>query len=531
MAIAFSGAVSANVSILQQINQDFQVTQKRVATGKKVFGAADDAARYRLSETQLGRAKQIGSVNNNISLGLKTLESTDNTLKTIINLAERAQQLVRSAQSEGADNVRAATSTTALTSASVVSAALVNGSRFSITSDGGGTFTYTFGANAATTTFGEVVDALNAANIGVVAEFVQNTSGSTNLRFRSINGRDFTFNNTTDENAITALGAITSPTGGALSVANQFTTGATAPAVGETGFTISYGGTVQTAVNVTNATAVAANSLLVFRDGTGGTRTLSYTAASTVGQVISDINGLNSGIRAELVNTGAGTTALRLRNVNGGNAEIIAGAGAFVGAAGLARFGATANIAQTGTAASLSSNNAQRLTYGQQYDSVIANINQLIANNPSTSGRNLLTGNNLSFVLDEFSGNALTVTGVNYTGVGSTNTSLGLTAAVGGTTFTSDANIQAAATAIGNAITSLRAQQGTFATFASYVQSRFDINKSYAADLTTNGNDLVAADVAEESANLAALQTQQQFAVQAFSIGSQQQQALLRLLG
>ena len=42
---------------------------------------------------------------------------------------------------------------------------------------------------------------------------------------------------------------------------------------------------------------------------------------------------------------------------------------------------------------------------------------------------------------------------------------------------------------------------------------------------------LVAADVAEESAKLTALQTQQQFAVQAFSAGTQNAQGLLRLLG
>ena len=41
----------------------------------------------------------------------------------------------------------------------------------------------------------------------------------------------------------------------------------------------------------------------------------------------------------------------------------------------------------------------------------------------------------------------------------------------------------------------------------------------------------LAADVAEESAKLTALQTQQQFAVQAFSAGSQNAQSLLRLLG
>jgi flagellin len=63
------------------------------------------------------------------------------------------------------------------------------------------------------------------------------------------------------------------------------------------------------------------------------------------------------------------------------------------------------------------------------------------------------------------------------------------------------------------------------------VKARYDINQTFSSDLKSLGDDLVAADVAEESAKLTALQTQQQFAVQAFSAGSQNAQGLLRLLG
>ena len=77
----------------------------------------------------------------------------------------------------------------------------------------------------------------------------------------------------------------------------------------------------------------------------------------------------------------------------------------------------------------------------------------------------------------------------------------------------------------------LRNYQAQFATFNSYMKERYDLNKSFATDLKTMGDELVAADAAEESANMVALQTRQQFAVQAFSMGSQTEQGLLRLLG
>lgn len=531
MSIAFSGAVSANLGMISQINDASAVAQKRVSTGKKIFSAADDAARFRMSETMLIRSRQIGSVNNNISLGLKTLQSVDHALKSVISLATSAQDLARRALSEGADAFRGTTSTTLINASTIVSPALVNGSRFSITSDGGGTFSYTFNASAATTTWGTVINALNASGAGVVGEFVPGAIfGQSLLRFRSTNGEDFTFNAETDQNAILALGGITSPNGIALNAANQFATGAAAPSATETGFTIAYGGAPNTSMPVTGGTAIAAGSLLIFKDGNGEVRSLNYPAATTVSQFMSDINGMNIGLRAYLMNTG-GAVYMRLRNTNSGHIEILNGTGSFAGPAGAVRFSGLPTGAVFRSGISLSTNSALRLTYGLQYDAVITQMNNIIVNVPVTTGRNLIAGNNMSVTMDEFSGAAITIAGANLTGSASTNTKLGLTAGLGGTSWGSDGAIQNSIAAMNGAISALQGHQAIFSTFTHYMKSRFDMNAMIARDLDVEGNDLAAADVAEESAKLTALQTQQQFAVQAFSMGAQTQQSLLRLLG
>ena len=536
MNVAFSGAVSANLDILQKTNEAFQVSQKRVSTGKKIFGAADDSARYRMSETMLGRSRQVSDVNDNIGLALKTLSSIDNALKNIVSLVESAQDIARKAQAEGADGVRGVTSTANLTATTFVGATGAAGDRFSITSDSGETFTYTFattGTASSGATWGDIASALNSANIGVQMEFVPSaTAGQTNIRFKSTNGKDFTFNATSDDGVMGVLTGLSNPSGQTYTPANLFTTGTTAPTATETGFTIGFGGRVLgTKTGVTTGTAVAAGSTLVFTDGNGQSRTITYTAASTLNQVMIDINGLNAGVKAELVNQ-AGTNVLRLRNTNGGNMSISAGTGAFEGTAGTIGLVPTAGGSASGYAAPLSSNNALRLTFGAQYDSLINNINQIIANVPVTQGRNLLTGSNMSVVMDEFNGNALTITGVNITGAtNSSNPALGFTTALGGNTWVSDTAIQNSAAASNAALIRLRDYQSTFATFNSYMSKRFEINNDTITNLNTLGNELVAADVAEESAKLTALQTQQQFAVQAFSMGSQTQQGLLRLLG
>jgi flagellin len=526
MSVAFNSSTAMNVSILQSTNSLFQTSQKRVSTGKWVFGAADDATRYKMSETMLGRARQLDALNNNVSLGLKTLEATDKTLKQMIGLVESAQELARKAQAEGAGGIRGIASGANISAATAVAGYAV-GAVFSMTSDGGQNFTYTFTKTG--TTWGEVADALNSANIGVMAEFIPGTAAnSTNIRFVSTTGEDFRFDGASTQTVMDDLANATmvSPTSGesltaAANANNMFANAGAAAAVTETGFTVSFGGSIAgVKTGITAATAIAANSLLVFEDANGQTRTLNYTGATTVATLIADVNNMNAGVRAELFNPGGGAVnQLRLRNTDGGNITISAATGAFA-AAGTIGF-----TPGTAYAAPLSTNNALRLQYGRQYDAIRTNIDLLAANNPVQTGRNLLMGENLAVVMDEFGGNALTVSGVKITAAGT------LTMAGAGTTWTNDTAIQTSATQANSALTNLRNFQAQFATFNSYMQDRYDLNKSYQTDLKTTGDDLVAADVAEESAKLTALQTQQQFAVQAFSMGTQNAQSLLRLLG
>jgi flagellin-like hook-associated protein FlgL len=523
MTILMNDATNANISILQRTNELFQLSQKRVATGLAVFGAADDTTRYKMSETMLGRSRQLSDINNNVSLALGTLEATDKTLKSMIGLVETAQNLIRRAQSEGGAGLRSVTPTADISSSTVVTGVSV-GSRFSVTSDGGQNFTYTF--NTTTVTWGQVVDSLNAANIGVMAEFVPSTvAGQTNLRFVSINEEDFTFDGITDQNVMDDLVGFASPSGQTFNAANLFANGVAAPAAGETGFAITYGGRITGNVGggVTGATAIAAGSTIVFEDGSGGVRSITYAAASTVAQFITDVTALGANIKAELVNqTGGagGPLQLRMRNMNGGDMKILSGTGGFAAAGALGFPGVS-----VGYASPLSSNNALRLAYGRQYDAIIVNLDLLIQNNPVQNGRNLLEGQNMNVVMDEFAGNPLTISGIAINAAGT------LTMAQAGSSWTTDQNIQSSATQANQALINLRNFQAQFATFNSYIKARYDLNKAYQGDLKTQGDDLVAADASEESARLVALQTRQQFAVQALTIGNQNEQSLLRLLG
>ena len=532
MPVVFNAATAANVSILRSTNEMFQTTQKRVATGKNVFSAADDAARFRMSESLLGRSRQLDSLNNNISLTIQTLKNTDDTLQSMIRDVEKAQELARKAQAEGAASQRSITSNANINTSSNIGNIAV-GDIFSITSDNGRNFTYT--VTSTNTTWQQVGDALNAANIGVQVEYLPTgAANSFNLKFASTNGLDFTFDGKTSQTFMSPLAnnSWTASTGGQTTMsattnaqnlfANAATSGvATAPTANETGWIVSFGGRTMGTKDVTSSTAVAANSVLVFTDDEGQVRTLNYTAATTVDQVIADIKALNCGVSATLTNQATAATGTRfdLRSTRGKPLSINLALGDFASTGAL---GLSTGIFQD---APLSTNNALRLDYGRQYNSLLSNVLTKAQNNPVQIGRNLLAGQGVGVILEEFANaTSLTLWGANV------NQAF-LTTTQAGTTWTGDANIQTSAGQINVALSNLRDLQSKHATFASYIKDRYDSNRNYAESMKSSGDDLVSADVAEESARLTALQTQQQFAVQAFSAGSQNAQSLLRLLG
>jgi flagellin len=79
------------------------------------------------------------------------------------------------------------------------------------------------------------------------------------------------------------------------------------------------------------------------------------------------------------------------------------------------------------------------------------------------------------------------------------------------------------------ALSRLEAASSQFSVSLSVLQIRVDYSKFQQRNLAQTSDSLVLADVNEEGANLAALQTRQQLAVQALSIANQADQSILRL--
>ena len=173
-----------------------------------------------------------------------------------------------------------------------------------------------------------------------------------------------------------------------------------------------------------------------------------------------------------------------------------------------------------------SSDVAVRANLAAQYATIRTQIDQL-AGDAGFNGRNLVndsTANTLVVNFNENNTSSLTITGVDIT-----TGAAGLNIAAAASAWASDANIQAAQTDLAAATTTLRSNASTFGSNLAVVQNRVDFTKNLINVLKGGSDILTLADINEEGANLLALQTRQQLGVQALTLASQSDQAVLRL--
>lgn len=140
MSIVLSGAVRSSLFSLQQTNDLLASTQNRLATGKKVNSANDNATVFFAASALSNRAADLSNVFDGIVAASKVLSSTNDSLSSLSNLVTSAQSTAR--------NALASTATTARTTGSV--SGLTGTSSFAVTATK--TFTVTDGTTTATIT-------------------------------------------------------------------------------------------------------------------------------------------------------------------------------------------------------------------------------------------------------------------------------------------------------------------------------------------------------------------------------------------
>ena len=158
--------------------------------------------------------------------------------------------------------------------------------------------------------------------------------------------------------------------------------------------------------------------------------------------------------------------------------------------------------------------------YAEQFDKINTEIASLIED-ASYQGINLLADGELKVTFNESRDNFFTIEGKDV------KTEMGIAAATG--TWTSATEVDASLTKIAEAKDFLRSYANELGNNYAIIQTRQDFTEAMIDVLETGSDNLVLADMNEESANYLALQTRQQLAINSLSLASQSAQSVLSL--
>jgi flagellin len=468
--ITLSKGIRSNLLQLQNTASLTELTQGRLATGKRVNSALDNPTNFFTSSTLNARANDLSSLLDSLSNGVKTLEQADNALTSITKNVEQMQSVLRQARQD--KSYKNASYTLAGTA-------------------GTETVTFTGGQVSGTVS----VDINKAQLNGAPAAFAAITAGGTlSITSTALNGGSaVNVALTTSDTAQTAVDKINSALSAASGGAN-----------GYQALVNSLGG-----ISIASTTQTTGFTLALGGGLTGGGLTAGASSVQTFVRTTDQA-------AAFLNNTATLSNAIRATNDNGKlRIENLSTADLTVGG--------------TAGASGVIGGNDVRKNLVTQFNDLRQKLDQL-ADDASFNGINLLRGDKLKLSFNENNTSTIEIQAKDTSGkvraINSANLSIDAST---NAEFQNDDTLDAKLGKLQDALNTLRSQASAFGTNLSVVQNRTEFTKATINTLKTGADALVLADQNEEAANLLALQTRQQLASTALSLANQADQGVLRL--
>ena len=454
----------SNLLSLQSTQSLMDMTQERLATGKKVNSAIDNPSSYYTAQSLNNRADDLSALLDSMGQGVQTIKAANEAIETITSFAEQAKAIANSARDVAS-----------------------NYDKYAITSK----------------------------------EVTQEVTGDIYVDSRTdMSTFDITFTDTSDASKSFVV-YIGDAEGQEISLSAGATTGALA---------------AQEAV-----TALQGLGLNATLDGS------KVTVSSTDGSDISWVNGTKANGTNGINTATSAAKKVTLDAAKGANSATIAaalndtanGAGNMIVAQADGKavsvyskdsskefriFGGAADALEiTGSkkAGNAKETTAERIDYADQFNEILAQIDSL-AKDASYKGINLLQENDLTVIFNEDRTSKIEVKGVDASSQG-----LGISAAQNN--WQKDSDIDKSISQIEDAVSKLRTMASDFGNNYSIVQTREDFTDNLINVLTEGADNLTLADMNEESANMLALQTRQQLAINSLSLASQAAQSVLQL--
>jgi flagellin-like hook-associated protein FlgL len=289
-------------------------------------------------------------------------------------------------------------------------------------------------------------------------------------------------------------------------------------------FTIALaGGVTVAATPVIAAPVTGTTTVQNILDGINNNVTLNPTTASPRVRAY-----LNDAGNIVVESTRSDVNVTLAQSANGGGANTLSGTFTVTGDPNATQ--TTTGLAGAQSIATLATTNTSRAAAAAVFKTTMDQIGQL-ARDAGFNGINLLNGDSLRIAFNDSDTTSLTTRGVTanagFFGFATDNPATFTGDSV--YNFQSDREMKLAFDKLTTAVTRVRDQQAQISSNLTIVKARSDFTGSLVKSFDQGADDLVGADINQEGANLTALQTRQALAVQALSLASQSDQAILRL--
>ena len=478
--IVLSAGIRGNLLSLQSTSQLQERTQTRLSTGKKVNSALDNAVNFFTAAALTTRSTELSSLLDAMTNGVNTLKAADNGLTSITTTIQSMQATVTQARQDASWQSSSYTldTTISTTASKFISfqGGAVGGTAISVALNDQETITGGF--TAATS---------KAA-----------TAGNLTIQASDINGGvAVTVAVTTNDVASTIAANINTAVGYTLATA----------ATGKITLTDAGPNTITLGDSTSGTTLTGAGF-----SATATTSAVGPGAVENVDQIAAAINAntsLSGKVKAsnnagQLQITNLSISSLTVTGINSSGGKLD-------GTAGTSTIGG----------------NTTRANLVTQFNQLKDQLDKT-AQDSSFNGINLLTGDQLKLFFNENSTSSLTIQSTNTAGVNSST--LSITTGTN-TEFQSNTSLDSRLQTLQTAVTTVASQASAFGNNLSIVQNRQDFTNNMVNTLQTGADGLTLADTNLEGANMLALQTRQQLSIQALSLASQANQAVLRLFG
>lgn len=561
--VVLAAAMRTNLLSLQKTQNSIDITQNRLATGKKVNSALDGPQAFFASQALTNRAGDLTKLLDSIGQSIQVIKAADNGITALTKLVEQADSIANQAQEALAAgtaeakvvgnrdlrNIDNLSTVAGVTAGSTLTLSATNDEGNLIDLDPTVGVQTTLAVTISGNSTNEVITAINEirnqTDNSQVFEAKLNEKGQ--LEIRTLNGGNFTADFTTTTNSNAEKLGLASALG--FSEIAKVTADGIAAAPDNVGFSAVSDVALKSYAFVKNASGDVADRSTLLTDlrdakvpGTntfvglsgenytiavnGGTaQNIAMAATMTIQGFIDTINNnstLNTKIEASFDET---TGQVSISAIDASVKSVQIGfAGSAIGDAANFGFGLTPLTALANGVAveeniSLGAAAGQLAKLEQDFGKVMDQID-LLVKDTGYRGTNLLNGNDLLTVFNEDRTSTITTKGVTFTADG-----LGIEEA----DFSNVAAVTGALAQVRDALTAVREFGSSLANDLSVIQTRETFTKELINTLTEGSDKLVNADQNEEGAKLLALQTRQSLGVTSLSLASQSQQSILRL--